>query len=244
MATFGLRRRLPALLALAVVAGVAFATWRGGPAEAADVPRLKAGDIADAVLFNDGPAAKYLAGLRLGTTQWTDELREIQHRIRAKVEADPEFAATFVARMQSGNPRDCAKAVSDLGQLARDVLYARYGRDQVDRTAMVLDKSFAAGAIGSGAILNNEFSHAYDLDADINMQFDSVLVLDFVRDTSWHADHAILADTAVDVARTATLMLATVAVFNLPMEYSDRTSLAGEVLLNHLATDLRAGAVR
>jgi len=66
----------------------------------------------------------------------------------------------------------------------------------------------------------------------------------FSRDTAWHVDIDVLRDTAVDTVTPVTLVLATIDVFNLPMENSERSQLAGEVLVDHFASDLRAGAPR
>lgn len=239
MAHLKARWRSLAVLLVAVVVGIGFAAWRGGPAAAVEVPRFKAGDIADAVLFNDGPAAKYLAGLRRPPFEWNEELREIQRGIRTAVEADPRFADSFASRMQSGDPRQCQSAMSDLGLMARRVLYNRYGSQQVDQLAKAVDGAFAEERLLRAAVLNHEFS--LDKDLNTHIDFDVVLVSDFSRDTSWHTDIAVLADTSVDTVTSATLVLATIAVFNLPMEYSERSLLAGEVIINHLASDLRAG---
>src|SRR5688572_14873402 len=78
MARFNTRWRRMALVALAVTVGVTFAGWRAGTASAEPAPRLTAVEIADGVLFNDGPAAKYLTELDRPETQWTDEMRQIQ----------------------------------------------------------------------------------------------------------------------------------------------------------------------
>jgi len=240
MAHLKARWRSLAVLALAVAVVVGFA-WRGGPAAAVEVPSFKAGDIADAVLFNDGPAAGYLSGLRRPPFQWNEELREIQRGIRTAVE-DPRFATGFATRMQSGDPRQCQSAMLDLGLVARRVLYDRYGAQRVDQLAKAVDGAFAEERLLRAAVLNHEFS----LDTDINthIDFDVVLVSDFSRDTSWHVDIAVLVDTAVDAVTSATLVLATIDVFNLPMEHSERSQLAAEVLIDHLASDLRAGTPR
>lgn len=242
MAQHTTRWRSWTALALSVAVGFALAGWHGGSASAMEVPQLKAGDIADAVLFNDGPAAQYLTALRRPNFRWSEELRAIQRSVRSAVEADSKFAATFAARMQSGDPRQCQSAMSDLGLLARRVLYARYGDQRVDQLARLVDSAFGEKKILLDAILN----HQFDLDDDINLQLHTIFVLDtdFTRDTSWHADVEALLDTAVDTVTPVTLVLATIDVFNLPMENSERSQLAGEVLINHFATDLRAGAPR
>jgi hypothetical protein len=77
MARFSRRWRSLLLLAVAIAVGVAFATLRTSAATAGGgAPRLPATEIADAVLFNDGPAARYLGELNRGPTAWTDSIRE------------------------------------------------------------------------------------------------------------------------------------------------------------------------
>jgi SdpC family antimicrobial peptide len=222
MAKFNRGWRSLVPLALAVTAGVAFATWRAGePVQAAEVPRLKAGEIVDAVLFNDGPAARYLTGLRRGPTEWDEEVRKLQREVKAAVEKDPAFAATFVAQMQSGNPRSTAAAMSRLGMVVRAELDSMYGTRAVDEAIAKLDQAFGEQRLVSvqdqAAVQNNEFS--YDNGNDVWLAVDVVVV-------------------ASAVAVVAVLVVASAIDFT-PREYSDRTMLAHEVFINRLATDLR-----
>lgn len=220
MARFGKFRRSLIPLALALTIGAGITVWQAGSSQAADVPRLKPGEIVDAVLFNDGPAAKYLTGLRRGPTQWTDELRKLQWKIKVGVEKDPVFAATFVAQMQSGNPLYTARAMSSLGAITRRELNELYGYRAIDEAVAKIDQAFGEQRLAvvqdQAAVQNNEFS--YDNGNDV-----------------WFAVDAVVAVSAVAVV--AVLLVASAIDFT-PREYSDRTMLAHEVFINHLATDL------
>jgi SdpC family antimicrobial peptide len=221
MARFNTFWRPLVLLALAVVVGVGFAAWRAGSVQAAGAPRLKAGEIVDAVLFNDGPAARYLTGLRRGPTAWTEDIRKLQREIKATVEKDPAFAATFVTQMQSGNPLYTAAAMSRLGVIVRGELDEMYGYRAVDEAVAKFDQSFGdqrlASAIDEAAVENNEFS--YDNGNDVWFAVDVLVV-------------------AAAVVAVAVFLVATVGD-GTPHEYSERTRLAHEVFIGHLATDLR-----
>jgi len=221
MARFQRFRRSLIPLALAVAVGIGFAVWRAGSSQAAEVPRLKAGEIIDAVLFNDGPAARYLTGLRRGPTSWDEELRKLQQEIKAAVEKDPAFAATFVAQMQSGNPVYTARAMSSVGVIVRRELDEMYGHRAIDEAVAKIDQAFGEQRLAvvqdQAAVQNNEFSYDNSLDV-------------------WFAVDAVVAVSAVAVV--ATLVVASMIDFT-PREYSDRTMLAHEVFINHLATDLR-----
>ncbi|HZM78817.1 MAG TPA: hypothetical protein VFC19_24070 [Candidatus Limnocylindrales bacterium] len=221
MARFGTRWRPFVLLALATLIGVGFAAWRSGSVQAAGAPPLKAGEIVDAVLFNDGPAARYLTALRRGPTQWTEELRKLQREIKATVEKDPAFAERFVAQMQSGNPLYTSAAMSNLGRIVRDELDEMYGYRAVDEAVAKLDEGFGEQRLASvqdqAAVQNNEF--AYDNGNDVWLAVDVAV--------------------AVEVAVAVAVALVAVAIDFTPHEYSDRTMLAHEVFINHLATDLR-----
>src|SRR5688572_27985968 len=77
-------------LAAALVAGY---LWQGqaGAAEQS-APKYGATELADAVLFNEGPAARHLGSLGRGEVPWNDTLREGQKAVHEAIERDPRWA--------------------------------------------------------------------------------------------------------------------------------------------------------
>jgi hypothetical protein len=135
------RRRWRPLVvaALAVATGVALVAARG-TASAAVTPRLTSVEIADAVLFDTGPAAKYVASVQRGQVRWTAELRGIRAGVDAALTADPTgyYASEFATAMQSGDPRAVQQALGRLGKTVRGYLERRYGPSQLDDALRVM----------------------------------------------------------------------------------------------------------
>jgi len=223
MAMFSKRWRSLLLLALAVAVGVAFATMRTAMATAAGgAPRFTAAEIADGVLFNDGPAARYLTNLNRGPTQWTDSIRETQRGIHDGIAADPRWADAFVANMQSGDPRRVSQGMSDLGVIARRTLDRQFDPRKVDDAIWQIDKEWAEQHLVHAAVLDAEFN--YDTGAD-----------------TWFET-----DTAVAVDKVAVVVIAVVLAivlldFSMP-EFSDRAQLAHEVMVKDIAEGLQQEA--
>lgn len=215
MTRFNARWRPLILAALAVAVGVTFVVSRAGTATAA-APRLTAIEIVDGVLFNDGVAAQYLTELRRGKTEWNDELRRVQRLIHDSVSADPRWASSFAQRMQSGDPRKVARAMSELGVIARQVLDKLYGPDKVDEAILDIDKKWAEEQLTKASIAHTEFS------------------LDSGSDTWFEVD-----TWAVAVAVVAAALVLVVALIDFtPKDFSERADLAHEVLLNDVAAGL------
>jgi len=221
MARFIVRWRPLLLVVLAVAVGATFAVSRTGTATAASAPRLTATEIADGVLFNDGRAATYLTALRRGPTAWTDDLRGTQSRIHRSIAADPRWADGFTTRMQSGDPRQIAQGMSDLGVVARRVLDEQYGRDKVDKAVLQIDQDWVEERLIKEAMLDAEFS--FDLGGGTWLETDSVVAL-------WEV--AVVAIAVV---------LAVVAIDFTPKTFSERANLAHEVLVEEIAAGLQTG---
>lgn len=219
MATWLKARWRPIMMAVLVVTvGLAFVTWRANTATAAEsAPRFTATEISDAVLFNDGPAAKHLTELRRGPTAWTDDLRTLQRRINDSILADRRWADTFVSQMQSGNPRLVERGMSSLGVLARAALDGLYGADKIDEALVEIDKKWMEELMAKAAMLNNEFS--FDNGADVWFETDLVVV----------------------VAVAAALVLVLALIDFTPKDWSDRADLAHEVMVGEVTAGLEAG---
>jgi hypothetical protein len=90
-------------------------------------------DLADAVLFNEGPAAPYLAGFPRSTNVWTDSARRHRAGVDAAITADPHWAASFAYRLQGGDLGSVDAALLDLAKLARTEADRLFGPAEVNR---------------------------------------------------------------------------------------------------------------
>jgi hypothetical protein len=117
-------------LATALVAGY---LWQGqASAGEGGAPRYGATDLADAVLFNEGPAARHLESLGRGQVPWNDVLREGQKAVHDAIDRDPRWARSFAARLQSGDPQRVQSSLEDLSKVTLGSLERVLGRDRVD----------------------------------------------------------------------------------------------------------------
>jgi hypothetical protein len=131
--------RSMAVLALAIAAGLFLTQY--GTASAA-TPALKATDIANAVLFNDGPAAGYLKTVDRTPVQLTPEIRTVQAGVKKAIEGDKTgfYTSQFARQMQSGDPLVVRSALSHLGRTVHTVLEQQYGAAKLDSTIKTLVK--------------------------------------------------------------------------------------------------------
>jgi hypothetical protein len=129
---------LVVVLAVAVGLGLVFA--RGSAFATTTTPSLTSAEIADAVLFNDGPAARYLAAIDREPVRWTDELRSVQAGVRSALAADPTgyYTSAFAVAMQSGDPRAVRAALERLGETVHTYLKQRYGQEKLDDALRVI----------------------------------------------------------------------------------------------------------
>jgi hypothetical protein len=117
-------------LATALVAGY---LWQGqASADERGAPRYGATELADAVLFNEGPAAKHLESLGRGQVPWNDALREGQKAVHEAIDRDPRWARSFAARLQSGDPQRVKASLEELSKVTLESLERALGRDRVD----------------------------------------------------------------------------------------------------------------
>lgn len=131
-----------ALLAVVVVGlGYAGQVQAGAPAAA---PVYQAADLADAILFAEGPAARHLTGLERPKIDWTEEAKRSKEAIGEAIARDARWGESFASRVQSGDPNQIAPALHDLGVKSRTALDDLWGRD-------TMDKAMEAAVGGSSA---------------------------------------------------------------------------------------------
>jgi SdpC family antimicrobial peptide len=216
------------LLAMVVMVGLAFTTARSGPAVAA--PSFSAWEIANGVLFNDGPAAERMAALRRPATPWTRDLRDLQESTRRMVESDSVFVRTFPRQMQSGDPRQVEAGLTELGSVARRVLEERFDPEVIDKSIFELDTDWIPEKLAKAAALHMEFA------------------LDNGKEWAVETNYVVAENVALalELAVAVVIAYAIALVKTFPKENPEWTNatganLAKEVLVADLARDLRAG---
>ncbi|WP_147457194.1 hypothetical protein [Micromonospora pisi] len=127
------RRWVWAAALFAVVAlGIGYAGQVRADAPAA-APAYQAVDLADAILFADGPAARHLEGLERPSIEWTEEAKRSKEAIGEAISRDGKWGESFASRVQSGDPNQIAPALHDLGVKSRLALDDLWGRDTMDK---------------------------------------------------------------------------------------------------------------
>ncbi|WP_412538041.1 hypothetical protein R8Z50_19490 [Longispora sp. K20-0274] len=104
-----------AVAGMTAVAGLTLAASQAGTASAAPGTQWTATQIADGLLFHDGPVARALHRAPVALT--TDQ-RDNKVRIDRAIAADPAWSATFVREMRSGDPRQVNQGLTDLAVVA------------------------------------------------------------------------------------------------------------------------------
>ncbi len=121
-------------LAVASAIGIAYAAQvaSAGPSTSA-APAFSAVDITDAVLYREGPAAKYLSELERPKIEWTEEVKQSREVINSAIARDREWGQSYARRMQSGDPLQIGSALDDLATFSREAMNNWLGKDNVDR---------------------------------------------------------------------------------------------------------------
>jgi hypothetical protein len=159
------RLTVTALVTTAVGLGVA------GQVSAAShppAPTFSAVDLADAVLFDVGPASTYLARFQRPTNQWTDSARRHREAITEAIRADPAWSRSFARRLQSGDLPVVERALLELAILARAQADRLFGPAAVDRAVEVAHR-------GDGLFALTPPVHEHALDV-VLQTFDVVVV--------------------------------------------------------------------
>jgi hypothetical protein len=131
LGALGRRWRWAVGLVAAAAIGVAYAGQVQAAPQAA--PAFSAVELANAILFDDGPAAGYLTALDRPPVEWNDNLTKTEQAVDAAVASDPKWAESFAAQTQSGDPNQIQGALNDLAVVSRQVAYDTFGKEEVDK---------------------------------------------------------------------------------------------------------------
>jgi SdpC family antimicrobial peptide len=199
------------IVVLTVAAAVGLASLRSIPSYAA-APPLTSTQIADAVLFNEGPAARYLTSVDRSPITWTAKLREMQAGVKRALDTDQSgyFRVQFVQQMQSGDPAAVRSALTRLGQTTLNYLETRYGKGEVDTAVRSLGISWQTDAASSSSV---------EIASNVAAVTDVVSVL--------------------EVYAIAVAVLIAIIVLAIPGD-STKAQLAEETFVNKVAAGLRA----
>jgi hypothetical protein len=123
-------------LAVASAIGITYAAQvaTAGPGQVeGGAPRFSAVELTDAILYQQGPAAKYLSELERPELKWDDELKRSREVINEAIARDQDWGQSYAARMQSGEPLEIASALDDLASFSRVAMNGWLGQENVDR---------------------------------------------------------------------------------------------------------------
>lgn len=137
------RLRLAVVLLTITSLGLGYATQVQANVDG-EAPRFNAVDLADAVLYGEGPAASYIAGWERKPTEWTDSAVKTREAVQEAIVGDEKWSDSFAVRLQSGDAQLVDSALQDLATFTRVVADKLWGADAIDRAAE------AAGAAGNG----------------------------------------------------------------------------------------------
>jgi hypothetical protein len=183
------------------------------------VPALDAVAISDAVLFNQGPAARYLTRLNRPQVKMTDAMTAVRTDIDTKLAADSGFASSFASRMQSGDPVAVQAALGDIAKAyVRPALDNRFGAATVD-----------AGLAAYASQLGQRLILQIGTDQDFAQ---------YAGDEFWtESDIALVSEVAV-----VAVVLLVVFVEQLPNQDLTHASLIRDIAVKDLTVGLQLGA--
>jgi hypothetical protein len=119
------------VVAVAMMTALTLIGARGAFAAAKAAPTFTSAEIANAVVFNEGPAAKYVSSNGRPAIKWNRDLRNVQTGVLNAVATDPSLTE-FAAQMQSGDPQLVQQGLQNLGNTVGTFLKANFSTGQVD----------------------------------------------------------------------------------------------------------------
>ena len=219
MTAYFWRRKWKAVLPVAVVCTIVFACQdHARAATGGTAPVFSATQLADGVLFDNGPAAPYLASLNRPVPPQSSALTTIENATNTAINANPQLAASLQAEFQSGDPNQVQDALAQLGNVSVPIFDGLYGSQTVSKMVALLVSQINQGdlaqGIGFGAELDN-----------------------YAGDWVW-TDNAVAAYNFVFAANVAVVL---VVVAWQPSGPADNTlSMVQQILVANIATNLQA----
>jgi hypothetical protein len=107
---------------------------------------MSAVELANGVLFGQGPAARYLTALNRPAAPVTGKLLGVERSVDHALRASPPLAAAFARNIQSGNRIQVRAALTALGTLAQTAYVHQYGA-AVTRQMMTQEQTAIENAV-------------------------------------------------------------------------------------------------
>jgi hypothetical protein len=148
--TFKAHWRASLVVAVAVVTAISLVATRSAFATSTrPAPTFSSTDIANAVVFNEGPAAAYVPTVGHANIQWTDQVRGVQAGLLNAIRTDPTgyYSTDFAKQMQSGDPQAVQLGLQNLGATVRTFLEQNYAVGQVDDMLRLLGINVGTNAV-------------------------------------------------------------------------------------------------
>jgi hypothetical protein len=135
-----LRRRWKLAIPLVIACGVlvAYQSQAHAAANGGSAPAFSATQVADGVMFDNGPAAAYLTSLNRPYPPPSTQTTAIESAINAAISASPQRAASLQTELQSGDPNQVQNALAQLGSITVPVLDQMFGPQAVSQAATTL----------------------------------------------------------------------------------------------------------
>lgn len=118
---------------LAIVTGLIY-SQSATASPSASSARYTAGQLADAIMFGQGPAAVRLVGAHRPEAKMTPQMATVRTEVHSYLDHHAAFAASFAQRVQSGNRVQVAAGLSDLGTVAKTSMQRQMTQDQYSAT--------------------------------------------------------------------------------------------------------------
>ena len=181
-------------------------------------PRFTAVQLANGILFSDGPAAPFASG---HTSFLTSRQRTIENLVDARIAANPATASTAAAQLQSGDRLQVRSGLLAIGTIYKQVLDEEDGAQNVTSAVNAL-----AGQHGISATAVNGAT-ADSVSPDRLLWTYSASVTD-----EYEVSYA-----AVDLALELAALVAVLLVLVVPLA-TPAGALAADQLVNRLSTNL------
>ena len=222
-------RRLRVAVAAAAATALAVAAFTSNGAQAGTqrpAPRLSAAQIADGVLFGNGPAARYLTGAELPRPQMNAAERALELRMNSMLVEDSGYSRAFATTMQSGNRVRISEALADLGARVLRLMKLQLGAaafaSQVTKAQTALGHMPLRDAMTHAAAMTTDQKSVVTDNVNIN---ENENVNDFVN---------------YDEAYVVVLVLLALFVVVISAPAAGTDSLTDQMLVNTIASDLKA----
>ncbi len=145
------RKSLPLLILAAIPVLVVVATESTSVPSVRPPPRMSAVDLANGVLFGQGPAAPYLRDVEPPDQRLTSKMISVERSVDEALRMSPSLARASASDLQSGNPLRVSEALVSLWGLVQPAYNREFGT-RIPR----IDVAAAKAALGRYSAIATE----------------------------------------------------------------------------------------